>query len=233
MSDFQQIGDRIQRCRERIAKACSACGRKEQEVTLIGATKTQPSELIRFLSQSRLLCDVGENRVQEITDKYRFAPDLQWHMIGQLQSNKVKYILDKVSLIHSLDRMTLAREIQKQALKSDTTADCLIEINMGNELSKGGIHPDLLEDFVGEVGACTQIRVRGLMCVMPNLQDTKELTRLYRRFAALFERLRSQSERPESVNILSCGMSNDFELAIREGGATHVRLGRVLFGERN
>lgn len=233
MLDFETVRDNIERSKALIEEASVKSGRQRDAVTLIGATKTQPAELIDFIAREALLTDVGENRVQEITAKYAAAPQLNWHMIGRLQSNKVKYIADKTCLIHSLDRLSLAEEIDRQAQKRGTAIDCLIEVNMGSEISKGGVAPDALEPFVEAIAASKGIRVRGLMCVMPAAEQTARLIALYRDFYRLFERLKRIAENPQAVDILSCGMSNDYRLAIAEGGATHVRLGRTLFGERN
>ena len=143
--EFEQIKDNISRCLSRIEEAKIRAGRSDK-VTLIGATKLQSRELVSFLSDNRLLTDVGENRVQEFVDKYDFGKNLKWHVIGQLQTNKVKYIIDKAVLIHSLDRESLADEIEKQAKKHNLTADCLIEVNMGSEISKGGVDPKRLDE---------------------------------------------------------------------------------------
>ncbi|MDE5654003.1 MAG: YggS family pyridoxal phosphate-dependent enzyme, partial [Clostridia bacterium] len=202
-------------------------------VTLIGATKMQSSELISFLNDNRLLTDVGENRVQELVDKYDFGKDLKWHVIGQLQTNKVKYIIDKAVLIHSLDRESLADEIEKQAKKHNITVDCLIEVNMGSEISKGGVAPEKLYDLLSYVDSKDNIRLRGLMTVMPNLEDKEALKDLYKSFKQLYLDFKSKTQAKHKIDTLSCGMTNDYEMAIEYGGATLVRLGRVLFGERN
>ena len=138
MVTLEELSESIKICEERIEAAKQRAGRKD-EVVLIGATKTQPKELIEMIQENKLLKVVGENHVQEIVEKYDSGKELTWHMIGQLQSNKVKYIIDKVALIHSLDRESLAQEINKQAIKHNKIMDCLIEINMGSELTKGGI----------------------------------------------------------------------------------------------
>ncbi|MDE6276362.1 MAG: YggS family pyridoxal phosphate-dependent enzyme [Clostridia bacterium] len=230
--DFEQIKDNISKCLTLIEEAKIRAGRKD-EVTLIGATKTQSRELISFLNDNRLLTDVGENRVQEFMDKYDFGKDLKWHVIGQLQTNKVKYIIDKAALIHSLDRESLADEIDRQAKKHDLTADCLIEVNMGSEISKGGVAPQNLKELLAYVESKENIRLRGLMTVMPNLEDKEVLKDLYKSFKELYGNFKSLASSRHKVDTLSCGMTNDYEMAIEYGGATMVRLGRVLFGERN
>ena len=140
MLTFEQVEENVAELKRRVEATMAKCARTD-EVKIVAATKTQPKELIDFIESKRLLTDVGENRVQEFLTKYTPASLLRWHLIGQLQSNKVKYIIDKAALIHSLDRYSLADEIQKQAVKHGLTAHCLIEVNMGSELSKGGIEP--------------------------------------------------------------------------------------------
>lgn len=230
--EFEQIKDNISRCLSRIEEAKIRAGRSDK-VTLIGATKLQSRELVSFLSDNRLLTDIGENRVQEFVDKYDFGKNLKWHVIGQLQTNKVKYIIDKAVLIHSLDRESLADEIEKQAKKHNLTADCLIEVNMGSEISKGGVDPKRLDELLNYIDDKENIRLRGLMTVMPNLEDKEKLKDLYKSFNKLFEDIKTKAKSKHKIDTLSCGMTNDYEMAIEYGGATMVRLGRVLFGERN
>lgn len=229
---FEEIDIKIAECKEKIERAKAKAGRTD-DVLLIGATKTQSADLIAYIQEKGLLTDVGENRVQELVEKYDAGNKLNWHMIGQLQTNKVKYIIDKVTLIHSLDRESLADEIDRQAKKHNLIADCLIEVNMGSELSKGGVEPEKLFDFLGYVTVKDNIRVRGLMTVMPNLQDKEALKSLYIKFKEYFEELKEKASAKHKIDTLSCGMTNDYEMAIEYGGATQIRLGRVLFGERN
>lgn len=229
---FEEVRNNIKNCIEKINAAKQRAGR-EDEVTLIGATKTQSRELIEFIDSQRLLTDVGENRVQELVDKYDCGKNLKWHMIGQLQTNKVKYIIDKVALVHSLDRPALADELDKQAKKHNLVIDALIEVNMGSEISKGGVDKSELLGLLDYVEQKENVRIRGLMAVMPNLEDKERLKDYYREFRLLFEKLRRVASPRHVVDILSCGMTNDYEMAIEYGGSTMVRLGRVLFGERN
>ena len=229
---FEEVRNNIKNCIEKINAAKQRAGR-EDEVTLIGATKTQSRELIEFIDSQRLLTDVGENRVQELVDKYDCGKNLKWHMIGQLQTNKVKYIIDKVALVHSLDRPALADELDKQAKKHNLVIDALIEVNMGSEIYKGGVDKSELLGLLDYVEQKENVRIRGLMAVMPNLEDKERLKDYYREFRLLFEKLRRVASPRHVVDILSCGMTNDYEIAIEYGGSTMVRLGRVLFGERN
>lgn len=231
MLDREQIKDNILKLRSEVENIAKRCGR-EDAIRIVAATKTQPKELIDFIEEEGLLSDVGENRVQELLTKYTPESALNWHIIGQLQSNKVKYIIDKVVLVHSLDRISLADEIEKQAEKHSLTAHCLIEINMGSELSKGGIDPDGLESFVDSLRGYRSISVDGIMSVMPNV-EIQPLIGYFRRFAKLFDLLKSMEGGNVSAKYASCGMTNDYAAAIEYGGSNMIRPGRVLFGARN
>lgn len=226
---MEEISRNIHDCNERIRSALLSAGRHDS-VTLIGAVKTQPKEIIDAVAGSGLLTDIGDNRVQELMANYNPDLHVRRHFIGRLQTNKVKYIIDKVCLIHSLDRTELAKEIDRQACRHSLVADCLIEVNMGSEISKGGVDPQSLFRFADEVAGYKNIRVRGLMSVMPNTDDKKRLCELY---AGLHKLYLDMQSRYEGVDVLSCGMTNDFETALIYGGSNMVRLGRVIFGERN
>ncbi len=200
-----------------------------RKVALIAATKTQTTEIVdKFMSLAPDFC-LGENRVQELMAKYN--PSYRWHFIGQLQTNKVKYIIDKVDLIQSLDRDELAREIEKQATKCGKIQDCLVEVNMGAEITKGGVAPDDVVRFVKSLEKYPHIRVKGLMSVLPNLGDTPKLHTLYESLYDLYEDLKHISVENTDIEYLSMGMSNDYKIALQHG-SNMLRLGRVLFGER-
>lgn len=211
---------------EEVRRAVAACGR---HVDIVAAVKMQTKETVDELMRVAPDFILGENRVQELTAKY--DPAYRWHFIGQLQTNKVKYIIDKVELIHSLDRTDLAREIEKQAAKHGKVQDCLVEVNMGSEISKGGVAPEDAEGFIRELADYPHIRVRGLMSVLPNLGDTPELRALYARLKDLFDGTKKLSCANYSADILSAGMSGDYKIAL-EYGSDMIRLGRTLFGER-
>lgn len=228
MLEKEVIESNIIDFKEKVKKLSERCGR---EVKIVAATKTQPKELLDFIAERSLLTDVGENRVQEFVDKYDPASGLNYHIIGQLQSNKVKYIAGKVVLIHSLDRLSLADEIEKQYSKRGITADCLVEVNMGSEISKGGVEPDGLYAFIDALRSYKNINVKGIMSVMPNVEITA-LIGYYKKFASLFAGLEKMKGGNVSPEICSCGMSNDYMTAIEYGGSNMVRPGRVLFGER-
>jgi len=212
---------------EKISKACERAGRKREEVLLLGASKYATVEQIRQAYH----CGVkvfGENRVQEFLKKLESLRDLpiDWHFIGRLQTNKVKYIVDKVSLIHSLDRISLADEIDKRAKKVGKVQDVLIEVNLGGEESKGGVHPEELENLFQYTLNLSNLRVLGLMAIPPYMEDPQ----MVRPYFAKLRQLKEKLERLYNVKLphLSMGMSADFEVAIEEG-ATIIRLGSALF----
>ena len=211
---------------EEVRRAVAECGR---EVTLVAAVKMQTKETVDELIRVAPDFVLGENRVQELTAKY--DPAYRWHFIGQLQTNKVKYIADKVELIHSLDREELAREIEKQAAKHGKVQDCLVEVNMGSEISKGGIAPAETVDFIRSLASYGHLRVRGLMSVLPDLGDPPELRALYASLRDLFAEVRNMKQENLSADYLSAGMSGDYKIAL-EYGSNMIRLGRTLFGER-
>lgn len=209
-----------------VREAVAACGR---EVAVVAAVKMQTKDTVDELMRAAPDFILGENRVQELTAKY--DPSYRWHFIGQLQTNKVKYIADKVELIHSLDRTELAKEIDRQAAKHGKIQDCLVEVNMGSEISKGGVAPEETAEFLRTLQDFPHIRVRGLMSVLPNLGDTPELRSLYAGLQSLFESTAGLSLSNYRADILSAGMSGDYKIAL-EYGSNMIRLGRTLFGER-
>ena len=211
---------------EEVRKAVAACGR---EVTIVAAVKMQTRETVEELMRVAPDLVLGENRVQELTAKY--DPAYRWHFIGQLQTNKVKYIADKVELIHSLDRAELAKEIEKQAVKHARILDCLVEVNMGSEISKGGVAPEEVAEFIRSMEEYSHVRVRGLMSVLPNLGEGRELDGMYKKLLSLYESTASLSTANYRGEILSAGMSGDYKTALRYG-SNMIRLGRTLFGER-
>ncbi len=216
---------------ERISEAALAAGRKPSDVKLIAVTKTVTADRI----SEAVACGVhelGENRVQELCGKYDDIENVNWHLIGHLQTNKVKYIIDKVSLIHSVDSLALASEINRRAEKIGKTQDILIEVNISGEESKFGITADECVPLCESISEMKNVRVKGLMTIAP-LAETRENTE------RIFERLRLLSRNVDERKIdgiemseLSMGMSGDFELAIAQG-ATYVRVGRGIFGARS
>ena len=218
--------------RERIRKAAERAGRDPSEVLLLAVTKTVDVQRIN----EALLCgvsEVGENRVQELLDKYgALAKDVKWHLIGHLQTNKVKYIIDKAALIHSVESIRLAEEINKRAAAAGRTADILVEINIGGEESKFGIAPEAAEDFIRELSGFPNLRVRGLMTVAPIVGAPEENRVHFRKMKQLLVDINSKKIDNIRMNILSMGMTEDYEVAVEEG-ATIVRIGTGIFGDRN
>lgn len=200
-----------------------------RDITLIAATKTQTSETIDEFVKVAPEFILGENRVQELVSKYN--PNYVWHMIGQLQANKVKYIIDKVDMIHSLDRLTLADEIEKQATKHNKIMNCLVEINMGAEITKGGVEPIKVKEFIEQLAPYAHINVKGLMAVLPNMEDKIALGNMYKDLYNIYEDVKSLNCGNVDIKYLSAGMTNDWEIAL-DNGSNMIRLGRVLFGER-
>ena len=200
-----------------------------QDVVLIAATKTQTKETVDEFTSIAPEFVLGENRVQELIDKYdeRYT----WHFIGRLQTNKVKYIIGKVELIHSLDRKDLADEIEKQAKKHGIVQDCLVEVNMAGEESKGGIEPNKLFEFVDSLKTYEHLRILGIMSVLPNLDDKAELEGEYQKLHKLYQQLKTKQQTNLDVKYLSAGMTNDYQIALKNG-ANMIRIGRLLFGER-
>lgn len=212
----------------RLKTATEESGRSMEDVLVIGASKTMPLDRILFVKDHTDVKVFGENRVQELLEKY--TPDVTWHFIGQLQTNKVKYIVDKVDLIHSVDRISLLQEIDRQAKKHDKVQDILIEVNMGGEEKKGGLSPNDVIDFAWEADKYSSVRVKGLMSVLPNVEKSL-LESFYLQLSKLYDTLKLTKLTNADIRYLSAGMSNDYDIAVRYG-ANIVRLGRALFGER-
>ena len=224
-----EIAQNIHRIREDINSILKSLGRDESDVILLGACKTMDKDVTDFVIRNRLLDALGDNKVQELLDKYEYSEAVPWHFIGNLQTNKVKYIIDKVTLIHSLDRVSLAKEIDKQAKKHDKIMECLIEVNIGEEESKGGVLPKDIDEFVEAVQGFDNIRIKGLMSVMPNEKDKALLDSYYDKFNAIFEKLKLVFG--DEFTIKSIGMSGDYATALKHG-ANLIRIGRLIFGER-
>lgn len=217
---------------KRIHESCNAKGLNADDVTLIAVSKTKPVEMIQELYEVGCR-NFGENKVQELVDKYEILPkDICWHMIGHLQRNKVKYIVDKVTLIHSVDSLRLAETIEKEAAKKNCVVDILIEVNMAKEESKYGIYPEDLEEFLGKINSFSHIRVKGLMTVAPNVKNSEENREIFTKMKKLSVDIAEKNIDNITMSILSMGMSNDYTIAIEEG-ANMVRVGTSIFGARN
>ncbi|WP_366921444.1 YggS family pyridoxal phosphate-dependent enzyme [Metallumcola ferriviriculae] len=214
-----------------IAWAVTSSGRRSQDVELIAVTKTLPVETINE-AVGLGMRHFGENKVQEIREKYeRVSTPVSWHMIGHLQSNKVKYIIDKVCLIHSLDRMSLAKELEKRAAAQKLCISVLIQVNVAQEESKHGMAVEEVLPFIRRVQKFKQIHVRGLMTMAPHNDDAEAARPIFRRLSELKEEISQLELAGVDMDILSMGMSNDYMVAIEEG-ATMVRVGSAIFGSR-
>ncbi len=216
----------------RIQAACERAGRDRSEVTLISVSKTKPIPMLQEIYDcgSR---DFGENKVQEIMDKYPALPeDIHWHMIGHLQRNKVKYIVDKVTLIHSVDSLRLAEEIEKQAEKKGIDVDILIEVNYAEEASKFGLKKQETLDMVRACAALPHVHIKGLMTIAPYVEDPEDNRIYFRGLRELSVDIKNENIDNVCMDILSMGMTGDYEVAIEEG-ATLVRVGTGIFGARD
>ena len=226
------LKDQLQEVEKRIQAACDRAGRKREEVTLIAVSKTKPVETLQEAYDLGVRI-FGENKVQELTAKYEALPkDIHWHMIGHLQTNKVKYIIDKAELIHSVDSLKLAETIEKEAAKHDLIADILVEVNVAEEESKFGMKMEEVIPFVEKVSAFPHVRVRGLMTIAPFVEDPEENRSSFADLHRLYIDLKKKNHDNDTVSVLSMGMTNDYEVAIEEG-ATMVRVGTGIFGARN
>jgi pyridoxal phosphate enzyme (YggS family) len=215
--------------RESINAIRNAIGKN---ATLMAATKTVPVEIINYAITECGLTDIGENRVQELLSKYDALEKdkVNLHFIGTLQANKVKYIVDKVCLIHSLDSVKLAEEISKRSLKIGKVTECLCEINIGDEEAKGGISESYAEEFIRSVSMLEGIRIRGIMVIGPHCESTDDYIPFFERTKALFDDLSGKGLLSKDP-ILSMGMSDNYSLAVKHG-STLVRPGSAIFGAR-
>ena len=226
------LKDQLQEVEKRIQAACDRAGRKREEVTLIAVSKTKPVETLQEAYDLGVRI-FGENKVQELTAKYEALPkDIHWHMIGHLQTNKVKYIIDKAELIHSVDSLKLAETIEKEAAKHDLIADILVEVNVAEEESKIGMKMEEVIPFVEKVSAFPHVRVRGLMTIAPFVEDPEENRSIFADLHKLYIDIKKKNHDNDTLSVLSMGMTNDYEVAIEEG-ATMVRVGTGIFGARN
>lgn len=226
------LKENLEQVRENIKTACEKAGRKPDEVTLIAVSKTKPVSMLQeaYEAGSR---HFGENKVQEIIDKYPQLPsDIRWHMIGHLQRNKVKYIIDKVQLIHSVDSLRLAEEINSQAAKKQVTANILVEVNIAQEESKFGASREEAIQLVKNISKLPHISVKGLMTIAPFVTNPEDNRVYFRQIRELSVDIRNENIDNVTMSILSMGMTGDYMVAIEEG-ATMVRVGTGIFGERN
>ena len=226
------LKENLREVEENIRIACEKSGRNREDVTLIAVSKTKPVSMLQEIYD----CGVrhfGENKVQEMCMKQESLPkDIVWHMIGHLQINKVKYLMSDTALIHSVDSLKLAQEIEKQAAKCDKTVDILIEVNIAEEDSKFGIKKEETLSLVREVAKLSHIKIQGLMTIAPYVENPEDNRLYFRQIKQLSVDINNQNIDNVSMNVLSMGMTGDYMVAIEEG-ATLVRVGTGIFGERN
>jgi len=215
---------------EDVRQAAARSGRDPAEIGIVAVTKTVPAETVRLAVSAGLLI-LGENRVQELTAKYPLVEGPEWHLIGHLQRNKVKYITDKVSLIHSLDSAVLAEEIDRRMSSMGRVMDVLVQVNIAEDPNKYGIKANQVIDFVETVAQLQGIRIRGLMTIGPYVSDPEEIRPVFRELRKLAENVKKMDLPGVDMRHLSMGMSNDYIVAIEEG-ATLVRIGSAIFGTR-
>ena len=214
------------------AEAAERAGRNPSEILLCAVTKTHPPEAINEAIDAGVT-DIGENKVQEILDKFEKVKKVRWHMIGHLQTNKVKYIIDKVCMIHSVESLKLAREIDRRAAQHGLTMDILLEVNTAQDEAKFGVSPEEAEALIRQIlEECPHVRIRGLMTIAPYAEDPESIRPFFRETKQLYDRLSVIDDPHLDFQYLSMGMSNDRVIAVEEG-STLIRVGSAIFGARD
>jgi hypothetical protein len=223
------VKDNLETINKKIKEAALKVNRDPQEIKLVAVTKTATLEQIKEAINEGVKI-IGENKVQEATEKYQvLTTEVKWHLIGHLQTNKVKYAVEIFDLIHSVDSIKLAKEIDNRSVQFKKTIDVLIEVNISGEETKYGYNPEKVEAFLKEISEFSAIRVRGLMTIAPISKNEEEVRPYFRRLRELSERIRDKNIKNIKMDYLSMGMTDDFEIAIEEG-ANMVRIGRGIFG---
>ena len=224
--------DNLKDVEERIQAACDRSGRKREDVLLVAVSKTKPVEMIEEVMTAGLV-DFGENKPQELRDKYEVLPqNLRFHMIGHLQTNKIKYVIDRVVLIHSIDSIHLAEAVNAEAKKHNRIMPVLVEVNVAHEESKSGFLVEKAENAIREIAKLSNIRVEGLMTIAPFVENAEENRQYFVKLRKLSVDIAAKNIDNVTMHHLSMGMTGDYEVAIEEG-ATMVRVGTGIFGERN
>ena len=226
------LADNLFEVQQNIVAACRRAGRDLKEVTLIAVSKTKPVSDIEEIYASGIR-EFGENKVQEMNEKQKVLPaDINWHMIGHLQRNKVKYIVDNVAMIHSVDSVRLAEEISKEAVKKNVNVNILVEVNVAREDSKFGVFVEDAPDFIRQISSLPNIFVKGLMTSAPFVENAEENRQYFKKLRDLSVDINAKNIDNVHMDFLSMGMTNDYVVAVEEG-ATHVRVGTAIFGHRN
>ena len=226
------LADNYRQVLNNIQDACQAVGRDPKEVTLVAVSKTKPVEMLQqvYDAGARVF---GENKVQEIMDKYDHLPgDIRWQMIGHLQRNKVKYIVDKVDMIHSVDSYRLAQTIETEAAKKNVTVSVLLEVNVAEEESKFGLKMDEVLPLVQQISELPHVQVKGLMTIAPFVSNPEDNREIFRKLKKLSVDIEAKNINNTTMSVLSMGMTGDYMVAVQEG-ATMVRVGTGIFGERD
>ena len=226
------VAENLIQVQKNIEEACKKVNRDPDEVTLIAVSKTKPVEMLKeaYEAGARVF---GENKVQEIVDKYDQMPsDVKWHLIGHLQRNKVKYIVDKVAMIHSVDSLRLAETIEKEAEKKNVVVPILIEVNVAEEESKFGLKPEEVLPFIEQIADFSHIQIKGLMTIAPYVENAEENREIFRELKKLSVDIAAKNINNVTMSVLSMGMTGDYMVAVQEG-ATMVRVGTGIFGARN
>ena len=227
------LKENYEEVRSRIDNACVRTGRNPEDVTLIAVSKTKPLSDIEEILRDTNAIDFGENKVQELVDKYEnVSRNVNWHMIGHLQTNKVTKVIDKVVLIHSVDSVHLAEKIEKEAAKRQITADILLEVNVAREESKFGLKTEEVLPLIEEIASYSHIKVMGLMTIAPFVADPEENRSVFRKLKKLSVDIAAKNINNVNMSVLSMGMTGDYQVAVQEG-ATMVRVGTGIFGERD
>ena len=228
---MSMIQENIEEVKKRIRETCEGCGRNTEDVKLIAVSKTKPVSMLMEAYDCGCR-DFGENKVQELVDKWEQMPkDIRWHMIGHLQRNKVKYIVDKVYLIHSVDSLRLAEEISKEAVKKGITVSILIEVNVAQEETKFGTACNEVCGLVEEISKLPGILIKGLMTIAPYVENSEENRQYFEKLRQIYVDIIQKNIDNVYMEELSMGMTGDYVTAISEG-ATYVRIGTAIFGER-
>lgn len=226
---MKKLQQRIEKIEENIQNACSKVGRKRSDIHVVAVTKSVSSERAKEVIDAGFK-HLGENRPDGLTDKLeQITDDVNWHFIGNLQSRRVRDIIDHVSHIHSLSRANIAKEIQKRAVNE---VNCFIQVNVSGEASKSGVTPEALEDFIETIRSYDKVRIIGLMTMAPNTEDEAEIRSIFKDMRGLRDHIQALNLPHAPCTELSMGMSNDYEIAIEEG-ATYIRIGTALVGEES
>jgi pyridoxal phosphate enzyme (YggS family) len=234
-SEYGFLCGNIEDIKRRVGAAAVKSGRSAPDISIIAVSKTKPIDAVIEASKIGITC-FGENRAQELLEKQRLAdgllnPDIEWHMIGSLQTNKVRQVIGRVRLIHSLDRFELAAEIQKCALKADITVDVLVQVNIANEKTKSGFPPEEVVEAVYKLSKLNNLNIKGLMAIAPFVDDPEDNRGYFSALYKIYVDITKENMDNTSMEVLSAGLSNDFEVAIEEG-SNMIRIGSLLFGKR-